>query len=125
MNEHPPSRPARYGFALVAGIGLILAGSALALENAGLPVPSWFFRLWPLLLALLGLAKLARQPLHRGGHFLIFLGLFFLGLQFEPVKTLRYAAPLGLLWLGVLITLKALRPPARSTPETAAPPASD
>lgn len=125
MNENRPPRPPRYGFALVAGIGLILAGSALALENAGVPVPYWVFRLWPLLLSLLGLARLAREPLHRGGHFLIFLGLFLLGLQFEPVKTLRYAAPLGLLWLGVLITLKALRPPARNTPESAGRPASD
>jgi len=48
-----------------------------------------------------------------------------LGLQFEPVKTLRYAPPLGLLWLGVIITLKALLPRPRTHADTAGQPASD
>ncbi|MBK8725340.1 MAG: hypothetical protein IPL96_04605 [Holophagaceae bacterium] len=126
MNANLPTRPFRFGFALVAGIGLIAAGLLLGLENIGIAVPDQVFRLWPLLLVCFGLARLTqRGPLQRGGHTLVFLGLFFLGLQFEPVKTLRYAPPLGLLWLGVIITLKALLPRPRTHADTAGQPASD
>ena len=125
MNPNAEPRPARYGFALVAGMVLIAAGVVLALQNAGVYIPLSAGRLWPLLLVFLGLARLASRPLHKGGHFLVFLGLFFLGLQLEPVKTLRYAPPLGLLWLGVIITLRALRPHPRCPAESAGQPASD
>jgi hypothetical protein len=105
------SRPLRAGFTLAFGVLLILAGLVLALENAGIEVPDSVTRLWPLLLVLLGLARLAQRGFLRvGGHLLIFLGCFLIGLQFRPGATLSLAGPVGLLWLGVIITVRALRP---------------
>jgi hypothetical protein len=116
----------RLGFPLIAGIALILGGLLLGLENAGLSVPDTVFRLWPLLLMLLGAARLhARGWLSTGGHFLLFLGMIFLGLQFAPETAPRFLGPVSLLWLGVIISLRALRPTSTATAQPAAPPADE
>jgi len=116
----------RLGFPLIAGIALILGGLLLGLENAGLSVPDAVFRLWPLLLMLLGAARLhARGWLNTGGHVLLFLGALFLGLQFAPDAIEGFVAPLGLLWLGVIISLRALRPTSPTPAQPAAPPADE
>ncbi|MFN8009907.1 MAG: DUF5668 domain-containing protein [Holophagaceae bacterium] len=122
MNSAAPS-PARFGFGLASGLVLIAVGTVLAFENAGVEVPVTVTRLWPLLLVFVGAGRLAQRGLLRvGGHLLIYLGLFLLGLMHRPETTLCLAGPVGLLWLGVIITLRALRPavrhaaPASSTP---------
>lgn len=103
----------RFGFALALGLGLIALGTVFAFENAGLEVPVAVTRLWPLLLVLVGLGRLAQRGFLRlGGHVLVFLGLFLTGLMLRPGLTLSMAGPAGLLWLGVIITLRALRPAA-------------
>jgi len=115
--------PVRFGFALATGLVLIAVGTVLAFENAGIQVPAAVTRLWPLLFVLVGAGRLAQRGLLRvGGHLLIFLGLFLTGLMHRPETTLSLAGPVGLLWLGVIITLRALRPagppaaPDASTP---------
>jgi hypothetical protein len=111
----------RIGFALLLGLGLIAGGTILALENAGVEVPIAVTRLWPMLLVLVGVGNLLQRGLFRiGGHLLIYLGLFFQGLLVRPQPTLSLAGPVGLLWLGVIITLRSLRPALRNSPaETA------
>jgi hypothetical protein len=118
VNPDLEHRPPRYGLAIVAGIGLIAAGVILGLRNAGFHVPISLSQFWPLLLVLLGVAKLSSRPLRVGGHVLVFLGIFFLAIQAQPLLALRYGPPAGLLWLGVIITLRALLP---STPRTDRP----
>ncbi len=118
------NRPAaRFGFALALGLVLIATGTVLALEKAGLAVPVEVTRLWPMLLVLVGLARLAQRGFLRiGGHLLVYLGLFFEGLLTRPETTLSVAAPAGLLWLGVIITLRALWPAFRKpTADDASP----
>ncbi len=119
MNRDARPGP-RFGFPLLMGLGLIAGGTVLALENAGLDVPVPVTRLWPLLLVLVGLGNLLQRGVFRiGGHLLIYLGLFFQGLLLRPEPTLALAGPVGLLWLGVIITLRALRPAGpRNTPDS-------
>jgi len=106
--------PVRLGFALASGLVLIAVGTVLAFENAGIEVPVTVTRLWPLLFVLVGAGRLAQRGfLLVGGHLLIFLGLFLFGLMHQAETTLSLAGPVGLLWLGVIITLRAVRPAAR------------
>jgi hypothetical protein len=109
----------RIGLPIAAGIALIAAGLLLGLEKAGIAVPDQMFRLWPLLLLLLGAARLhARGLFTTGGHVLLFLGACFLAVQFAPDLAERFAGPAALLWLGVIISLRALWP---SSPKPVAP----
>lgn len=125
MNREKRPAP-RFGFALASGLVLIAVGTVLAFENAGIEVPMAVTRLWPVLFVLVGAGRLAQRGFLRiGGHLLIFLGLFLLGLMHRPETTLSLAGPVGLLWLGVIITLRALRPAARrAAPDASHPNAS-
>lgn len=111
-----PSTDRRFMTRLVVGLLLILAGLALLLENSGLlPISVWQLFL-PTALILFGLSSLwAKGPLHVGGHILLFFGTAFLlgALGYGDIPDRWW--PLGLVWCGVVIVLRALKPAPPST----------
>lgn len=118
-----PASNRRFAPKLVVGLLMIFAGIALALENSGLLSMNVWHIFWPGALILFGLAALwAKGPLHFGGHVLIFFGVAFLlgSLGYEHIPDRWW--PLGLVWGGVVVILRALIP---STPKTCQDSGSD
>ena len=111
-----PSTDRRFMTKLVVGLLMILAGIALILENIGLlPYNAWEF-FFPTAILLFGFAVLwNRGPLHFWGHVLLFFGT---GLMFGALgygHLFEQWMPLGLVWGGVVVVLRALKQP---TPQT-------
>src|SRR6185437_6503032 len=104
-----PRRPRRRHFG--TGIFLILFGVLLALDQWGHAPFHDFGRHWPLLLIAFGCGKLIdRGLLATGAHWLLVVGLYF-KLQANGQHTLVHRIwPLGLVWIGLIMTLRALRP---------------
>jgi hypothetical protein len=112
MNRYrdiPPGR--RAAGRVLLGLLVIAAGAALLMSNLGLLHIEAGYRLWPLILVALGLAKLVeRGVLSGGGHWLIFLGLFLLAGFMEREDLIERWWPLAVVWIGLLISAKALLP---------------
>jgi hypothetical protein len=108
QDSRPARRPKRHG--VLTGLIIIAVGLAFLGERLGLESFHHVWRQWPLLLIILGAARLLeRGPLHLGGQALVFVGVFFeLGHLGYPV-TLHWW-PLIVVWIGVMLTLRALRP---------------
>lgn len=114
-----PRTPRPLGSKLVVGLLLILAGALMLFENVGLLEDAPWHLFWPGALLLFGLASLAtRGPLHLGGHILLFFGTCFLlaNLGHEWIPDTWW--PLGLVWAGAVVVLKALLPDAHHPAET-------
>ena len=107
-------RPRRH---LGTGIVLILVGLILAFDPWGHSPFHDIGRHWPLILVALGIGKLVdRGLLSTGAHWLLLVGLYF-----ELHADARFAYldrfwPLGLVWIGLIMTLRALRPRPRLNP---------
>src|SRR5437870_10576552 len=87
---------------LVFGLGVMLLGLLLTLDNFGLLETRRFVRFWPLLLIGAGLAKLSHGLKSRGrpgGYFLIVVGLVLLLVNLGLLQ-FRIALPLFLLAVG-------------------------
>ncbi len=96
---------------LVVGLFLIVLGFAFLADQLGLGRFESLAHHWPVLLVL-GTVKLwERGPLHIGAHAMIIVGACFelrhLG---HDLSALRPWWPLLVVWIGVLLTLQALRP---------------
>lgn len=111
-----PSPHRRFIPRLTFGLLLILLGVGLALDNSGLlPVNVWHL-FWPCALLLFGFSALvSRGFLHLGGHVLLFFGTAFLlgALGYGDVADRWW--PLGFVWAGVVIVLRALQAPFPQT----------
>ena len=114
---------------LVLGIGLILFGLLFLAHRLHL-LPEQFpfgllpvdepWRLWPMILVLLGLARLASSGwLHGKGHVLLALGLAFQCVMLEREHLVETWWPLLLVWWGLVTLLRALTP--KSRPQAAVP----
>lgn len=109
MNSRPP-KP--IGPKITFGLLMILAGVALVLQNLDILQDNIWHIFWPSALLLFGFSSLiSRGPLHFGGHVLLFFGAAFL------LANLGYAHipdrwwPLGLVWGGLVLVLRALVKP--------------
>ncbi len=113
----PPGR--RMAGRVFLGLCLAAGGAVLLLNNLGrLPVElDW--RLWPLfLVALAGARMIERGALRGGPHALILVALFLLAAGYERDDLIHRWWPIAVVWWGLLMTLKALLPAPRPSPET-------
>ena len=107
VKDIPPGR--RAAGRVMLGLCVIAAGAALLLSNLGLLHFDVSYRLWPLILVALGLAKLVEKgALCGGGHWLILLGLFLLAGFAEREDLIERWWPMAVIWIGLLISARAL-----------------
>lgn len=72
---------------------------------------------WPLLFAILGVGRLVdRGIFHTGGHLLIGLSLVLLAASFQHMDLVRHYWPAAVIWLGLIITGRALFPSLSNRP---------
>ena len=107
-----PERSTRFTTKLVIGILFMAFGAAFLLHNLGILDADRTLRFWPIALMVLGLERLFSRGFLRatGGHILILVGI---GLQLgflEKEYLLEKWWPLGVVWLGLILTLRALWP---------------
>lgn len=118
MNRKPDIPPGRRAAGRVLlGLCVIAAGAALLASNLGLMPFEISYRLWPLILVALGLAKLVEKgALSGGGHWLILLGLFLLAGFLEREDLVERWWPLAIIWAGLLISARAWLNQRRNAP---------
>lgn len=105
-------RKTRFTTKLVIGVLFMAFGVAFLLHNLNLVDVDQSLRFWPLALVVLGLERIFTRGFLRatGGHVLILLGVWFQLWCLEKEFLLDKWWPLGIVWLGLLITLRALWP---------------
>jgi len=113
-----PERTTHFTTKLVIGILFMAFGAAFLLHNLGILDADRSLRFWPLALVVLGLERLLSRGFLRatGGHILILVGL---GLQLgflEKEYLLEKWWPLGVVWIGLILTLRALWPKPKPQP---------
>ena len=106
-----PGRLRRRHRHLGTGVFLILLGLLLALDQWHQAPFHDIGRHWPLILIALSVGKFVdRGLLSTGAHWMLLVGLFF-ELQANGQHHWIYRFwPLGLVWIGLIMTLRALRP---------------
>jgi predicted membrane protein len=120
MTTHATGAPAAVRLAF--GLGVMLIGGLLTLDNFGLLEARRFIRWWPVLFIVLGTAKLfssmkAKRPV---GYVFITLGIVLLAVNFGLLQ-FRQAFALFLLAVGANIVWRAARSP-HAPPSTVADP---
>lgn len=116
---------------LVFGIGLICFGLLFLAYRLHL-LPQHFpyelipvdepWRLWPVILIVLGLSKFATHGLlHGKGHFLLGLGVLLQLEMLEHGDLVWTWWPLLLVWWGFLVMLRALLRPSKPSPDPSGP----
>ena len=101
-------RPRRH---LGTGLFLILLGVLLALDQWGQVPFHGLGHYWPLILIAFGLGRMVdRGPLHAGAHWILLVGLYFELERNGHSEFVHRFWPLGLVWIGLIMTLRALRP---------------
>lgn len=114
-------QPSPFSPKLVLGVAIIVAGLVLTLDNLGLIEAHTIFKLWPLVLVAMGVAKLRQEGNQggMGGWFLIFGGCFLLLFTFARGHLADALAPMLVVALGILIVTKALKQHRGVPPELA------
>ena len=104
-------RPRRH---LGTGVFLILLGLLLAWNQWNHAPFHDFGRYWPLILIALAVGKFVdRGLLSSGGHWMLLVGLYFELQANGQHELLHRFWPLGLVWIGLIMTLRALSPRPR------------
>ena len=108
--DRPPLPTVKLVFGLlVVALGIILLGEQLQWFEAW-QVLAW----WPRALAALGLARLVQDgPLALRGHVLLAFAAAGFVQQFGPWGLLERWWPIGLVWAGIVVTLRALLPQSK------------
>ncbi|MBP1629030.1 MAG: hypothetical protein H6Q00_3505, partial [Holophagaceae bacterium] len=113
MSVEPGTTPPKVlSTRLIIGIVLIVLGGLLALDSLNLVIlpPHFFISLWPLILVVIGIIKLRRQPEKRvGAYALIILGALFLLGRFSHEGLSDLVGPLILVAIGIFVVLGALK----------------
>lgn len=126
MGRRQPRQPNRIPTGVVFGLVLAGIGGLALVHNLGYLEVEDLFRLWPGFLLFMGMVSLINHgPLKVGGHVLIVIGLFLMaGFNNYAPEAERFW-PLGIVWVGLVMTLKALlRPrliPTQPTQDVPAP----
>ena len=113
--------PSPFSPKLVLGVAIIVAGLVLTLDNLGLIEAHTIFKLWPLVLVAMGIAKLRQEGSSggMGGWFLILGGAFLLLFTFARGHLAEALAPMLVVAFGILIVIKALKQSRGIPPELA------
>lgn len=116
MNPLPPIPRIRYA-PIFLGVALMLLGLLLLLDRTmpdlGNRIGPW----WPLLIAILGVGRLVdRGIFHMGGHVVIGVSLVLLAASFHRMDLLWHYSPVAVIWLGLIITGRALFPSLTKRP---------
>jgi predicted membrane protein len=103
--------PSPFSPKLVVGVAIIVAGLVLTLDNLELVEAHTIFKLWPLVLVAMGIAKLRQEGSGggMGGWFLILGGAFLLLFSFARGHVAEALAPMLVVGVGILIVIKALK----------------
>jgi hypothetical protein len=119
IEEH--KAPSPFSPKLVLGIAIIVAGLLLTLDNLGLVETHVLFRLWPLVLVVMGIAKIRqeRSGSATGGWIMVFAGAFLLLFTFGHGHLGEALGPMLVVALGILIVTKALKQNRGIPPELA------
>lgn len=113
-----PKAPSPFSPKLVLGVAIIVAGLVLTLDNLGLVEAHIIFKLWPLVLVALGVAKLRQEGSGgTGAWVLIFVGAFILLANFGHVHLTDALGPLLIVALGIFLVVKALKQSRGVPPE--------
>lgn len=112
MNPTPHGPSRRFTAALVAGLACIALGIALLLDRMHAVSLDQTLRFWPLVLVLMGFQSLLHKGFLEsvGGHVLILLGLGLQAAFLEQWTWVDNGWPIAVIWVGLIITLRALRP---------------
>ncbi len=113
--------PSPFSPKLVVGVAIIVAGLVLTLDNLGLIEAHTIFKLWPLVLVVMGIAKLRQEGNGggMGGWFLVLGGCFLLLFTFARGHVAEALAPMLVVAVGILIVTKALKQHRGIPPELA------
>jgi predicted membrane protein len=103
------------------GVAIIVAGLVLTLDNLGLIQAHTIFKLWPLVLVAMGVAKIRqdRGGSSMGGWFLVLGGAFLLLFTFGHGHLADALGPMLVVAVGILIVVKALKQNRGVPPELA------
>lgn len=110
---HPkPIRESRFTTKLVIGILFMAFGAAFLLHNLNILDADLSLRFWPLALVALGLERIYTRGFLRatGGHILVLVGCGLLLGFLEKEYLLEKWWPLGIVWMGLILTLRAVWP---------------
>lgn len=122
MNAPDESKaPSPFSPKLVLGVAIIVAGLVLTLDNLGLIEAHTIFKLWPLVLVAMGIAKIRQEGSGggMGGWFLVLGGSFLLLFTFARGHLAEALAPMLVVAVGILIVIKALKQNRGVPPELA------
>ncbi len=113
--------PSPFSPKLVLGVAIIVAGLVLTLDNLGLIEAHTVFKLWPLVLVAMGIAKLRqdRSGGGMGGWTLVLAGTFLLLFTFGRGHLAEALAPMLVVAVGILIVIKSLKQSRGIPPELA------
>ncbi|HJV49594.1 MAG TPA: DUF5668 domain-containing protein [Geothrix sp.] len=116
-----PKAPSPFSPKLVLGIAIITAGLVLTLDNLNLIEAHTIFKLWPLVLVAMGIAKIRQDGSGGGlgGWFLVLGGAFLLLVTFAHGHLGDALGPMLVVALGILIVTKALKQNRGVPPELA------
>jgi predicted membrane protein len=104
---------------MILGISVMVLGLALALDNFGLFHVRNLFRLWPVILIVVGLTRVSQSVRHGGrpeGHVMTVIGLGLLLMNFG-LLSLRQALAFFLLAVGGVIVYRAWRGASQALPD--------
>ncbi|HLP30730.1 MAG: hypothetical protein H6P99_840 [Holophagaceae bacterium] len=121
MTPEDAKAPSPFSPKLVLGVAIIVAGLVLTLDNLGLIEAHTIFKLWPLVLVAMGIAKIRqdRSGGGMGGWFLVLGGVFLLLFTFSRGHLAEALAPMLVVAVGILIVVKALKQSRGVPPELA------
>lgn len=116
-----PKAPSPFSPKLVVGVAIIVAGLVLTLDNLGLVEAHVLFKLWPLVLVAMGIAKIRQDGREggMGGWFLVLGGAFLLLFTFGRGHLADALGPMLVVALGILIVTRALKQSRGIPPELA------
>lgn len=116
-----PKAPSPFSPKLVVGVAIIVAGLVLTLDNLGLVEAHVLFKLWPLVLVAMGIAKIRQDGREggMGGWFLVLGGAFLLLFTFGRGHLADALGPMLVVALGILIVTRALKQSRGVPPELA------
>lgn len=122
----PAHTPKPFRMAPVAfGVALVLLGFLLLAERTAPEAARRIAHWWPLLLSLVALGRMVdRGPFHLGAHILMGLSFVLLAASFQRMDLVDRYWPLGVIWLGLVITGCAFAP-RRACPDSDSTPEGD
>lgn len=118
MDEPRERNRRRFTTKLVFGSLLMVFGVVVLLHNLRIMDIDRTARFFPLALVVIGIERMVSKGFLKatGGHVLAMLGIGFLALTLEQELLLETWWPVGLVWIGVILTLRAVWPAPKPEP---------